>query len=95
MSDLNPCPLCHNPGDENGSENFWDIIVLGQNGGALMPHATVSCNRCGLQVVVFWCRGVGGKPVKDPARILAQPALDEAKRRWNAIPPAPVPFKLE
>jgi hypothetical protein len=92
--DLNDCPLCHNPALSE-SEGVWDLITFGSHGTANLPHCTVSCNRCGLEVVVFWKRE-NGKPVKGPLpKELLQPALDEAKRRWNALAASPVPYKLE
>jgi len=94
MADLNPCPLCHNP-SLSESEAVWDIITYGSHGGANLPHCSVSCNRCGLEVVVFWKRE-NGRPVKGPLpKELMQPALDEAVRRWNHLAAAPVPYKLE
>lgn len=92
MSDLNPCPLCHCTGD---SEAFWETITLGSHGGGKFPHCSVECHRCGLSVVVFW-KTENGRAVEAPLpKELLQPALDEAKRRWNHIPKAPVPYKLE
>jgi endogenous inhibitor of DNA gyrase (YacG/DUF329 family) len=94
MSDLNNCPLCGNESVKDG-DDVWDHITYGSHGSANLPYCSVSCNRCGLEVVVFWKRE-GGVPVKGPLpKELLQPALDEAVRRWNHLTASAVPLRPE